>query len=397
VHLIGFQWNGTSERGGLPRRLSPSLINRVALVDGRLRRAGHRLFLYSPDSVRADRAEVMGFLFENASFRQHVARVPRVNGNWTHRTRRLLERGMGFGRFSQWAQENGLGIHVPYAFSELIANKLEIYKVVRAYNATLHPHCESWSGRLKQLEYFVETDRSTFIKPRNGNKGNRIITIRRDERGLRLTHYDHGKRRERRVSGLAEVLDFVTRVTRGSTKHVIQHGVETMRHGASTFDIRVTMLHDGNVWRCLHEARISRPGSDVSNVGQGGNIAVTEALLFEALGPEASGELLHEIVDESFGLATHLELLHPGDINEVAFDFAVDREGGLRLLEINTKPGLAGIGSNVPYYDVQPAHRALFSRWAIPHVSYLADFLIRKTDSRAAGVGALTRRNAHDT
>jgi hypothetical protein len=237
----------------------------------------------------------------------------------------------------------------------------------------------------------VETDRLTFIKPRNGNKGNRILTIKRDDRGLRLTYYDHGRRRERRVSALGEVLEIVSRITRGNRKYVIQHGVETMRHGASTFDIRVTMLHDGESWHCLHEARISPPGSDVSNVSQGGDIAITEALLFETVGAEASSELLRELLDESVGLAVHLEQLHPGDINEVAFDFAVDREGRLRLLEVNTKPGLAGIGSNVPFYAVRPEQQALFARWAIPHVARLADFLVRKAEARQCRAYATTR------
>jgi hypothetical protein len=397
LELIGFQWSGATDRS-LPRRLSPSLVNRVALVDSRLRRAGYRLFMHSPDAIRFAQPTVPGFVFEEASFRPLEAEIPAVNGNWTHRTRRLLDRGMGYASLSRWVEENEIGIHVPYAFSELLANKLETYKVVRAYHEILHPHCELWTGARGQLEYFVEADRLTFIKPRNGNKGNRIITINREDRGLRVTYYDQGRRRERRASSLREVLALVSTITRGTRKYVIQHGVETMRHGASTFDIRVTMVHDGESWRCLHEARISPPGSDVSNVSQGGDIAITEALLFEIFGAEASSELLHDLVDESFGLAVHLEQLHPGDINEVAFDFAVDREGRLRLLEVNTKPGLAGIGSNVPFYDLGPEQQGLFARWAIPHVSYLADFLMRKMETRSSQWrGDATRGKRHLT
>ena len=180
------------------------------------------------------------------------------------------------------------------------------------------------------------------------------------------------------AASLKEVLVFLDGVTRGPRKYVIQHGIETMRHAGSTFDIRVTMVHDGESWHCLHEARIAPRGSDVSNVSQGGEIAITEALLFEAVGPESAKELLDELCNESFGLAAHLERLHPGNVHEVAFDFAVDREGTLRLLEINTKPGLAGIGSNVSVYDLQPEHERLFARWAYPHVNALADFLVRK-------------------
>ncbi len=382
MRLIGFQWNGSSERG-LPRKVTPSLYNRVALMDSRMRDAGYRLFMYSPDAVREHAVRVPGFLFDDGAFRPTEAELPAVSGNWTHRTRRLLDQGMGYTRFSRWAAERGIGVHVPYAFSELIANKLETYKLVRSYHETLHPYCEAWGGGIRQLEYFVETGRITFLKPRNGNKGERIITIHRGDQGLRLSHHTEGRRRESRVGTTREALEFVSAATRGTRKYVIQHGVETMRYGRSTFDIRVTMVHDGEAWRCIHEARISPPGSDVSNVSQGGDIAITEQLLFDTVGAEGSSELLHDLVGESYGLATHLEQLHPGEILEIAFDFAVDRQGSLRLLEINTKPGLAGIGSNVSLFELRPENEALFARWARPHVSALADFLVRKAASQA--------------
>lgn len=394
MELIGFQLNAATE-SELRRPLSPSLLNRVALMDARLRPAGYRLFLHSPRAIRPDRPNLPGFLFEDGSFRAFEAPVPAVNGNWTHRTRRLLERGMGYAPFLRWAAEHGIGIYVPHAFSELLANKLETYKLVRAYHPTLHPHCEAWAGGIRQLEYFVETGRVTFIKPRNGNKGNRIVAIRRGERGLRVTRYDRGRRRRIQVDKVKEVAEFLASVTRRKGKYVIQHGVETIRRDGSTFDVRVTMINDGRSWEWLHEARVSPPGSDVSNVGQGGDIAITEAILLETVGAEASTELLRQLRNESFGLAMHLERLHPGDVHELAFDFAVDAGGRLRLLEINTKPGLAGIGSNVALDERRPEQEPLFERWVYPHARNLADFLLRKAERtrvRAFLDGARSRR-----
>ena len=103
-------------------------------------------------------------------------------------------------------------------------------------------------------------------------------------------------------------------------------------------------------------------------------------LLFDLMGAEGSQQLLYELKSESFGLAEYLERLHPGDILEVAFDFAIDREGRLRLLEINTKPGLAGIGSDVHLRDKRPEHEPLFERWVYPHTRHLARFLRSKVE-----------------
>lgn len=383
MKYIGFHFNCPTSTD--PRRkMSPSLINRAALVDSHLRPAGFRILLHSPQQIRPELTTVPGFEFERGELVPIRAAVPIVNGNWTHRTRRLLEQGMGYQEFGRWAAENGIEIYVPHAFSELLGNKLATYKLVRGFHETLHPHCESYVHTVGQLEYFVESGRLNFIKLRTGSKGNHIVALRRAATGLMATHYYKGERRSIRGASLREVMIFIGEVTKGKRNYVIQHGVETMRHRGSTFDIRVVMLHDGSSWHWLHEARLSPPGSDISNIGQGGKFAVTEDLLFEIMGGEASQGLLQVLKSESFGLAAYLERLHPGDILEIAFDFAVDLSGMLRLLEINTKPGLAGLGSDITIYDKRPEHEPLFERWVYPHTKHLARFLLSKAESRVA-------------
>jgi hypothetical protein len=124
---------------------------------------------------------------------------------------------------------------------------------------------------------------------------------------------------------------------------------------------------------------MTRGDSEISNISQGGTSVVTEDLLFDLLGYDGARNMLHELEGESFGLAAFLERLHPGDIMEVAFDFVIDREGRLRLIEINTKPGLAGIGFLCTVFEMRPAQRPLFERWVHPHTTGLARFLQKKS------------------
>ena len=377
---IGFQCN-CPLNDDPRRRFKPSTINRIALIDAHVRQADLRLFVYSPQHVRASRRAVPGFLFEGGEFLPTTAEVPPVNGNWTRRTRRLLALGMGYDAFGRWVEERRIGIYVPHAFSELLGNKYETYKLARGFHATLHPHCEPYTHSLRQLGHFVETARVTFLKPRTGSGGDRIITLKREESGLTVTHYERRVRRTYRAKSLRAAAEFVRRLSAGKKRYVIQHGVEALRVGGSAFDIRVTMLHDGRSWSWLHEARRSPAGSDVSNVRQGGEIVATEEVLFEVLGHEAAQHSLHQLESESFGFAAYLERLHPGDILEVAFDYAIDGEGRLRLLEVNTKPGMAGVGSEITVFDKRPVHEPLFERWVYPHAACLARFLVAKSES----------------
>jgi hypothetical protein len=102
------------------------------------------------------------------------------------------------------------------------------------------------------------------------------------------------------------------------------------------------------------------------------------------MGGEAGQQIMYELKSESFGLAAYLERLHPGDILEVAFDFVIDRDGRLRLLEINTKPGLAGVGATISVFDKLPEHEPLFERWVYPHTRHLASFLRSKAEGLAS-------------
>jgi len=383
MRLVGFHY-GCPLTGDPRRRLSPSVINRVALMDAQLRKAGMRLLYYSPSHITPGDPQVPGYLFEDGEFIATRATIPDVNGNWTNRTRRLLDRGMGYQAFARWAEARHLGIYVPHAFSELVGNKLETYKLVRGFHATLHPHCEPYAQSDRQLEYFIENGRVTFIKPRTGSKGNRIITVRRDPSGLSVTHYRDGQQRRYEAKTVKAASEFVRLLTKGKKRYLIQHGVEALRYDDSAFDIRVVMLHDGVAWSWVHEVRLSPAGSDVSNVHQGGRSLLTEELLFDLLGAEAAQQSMYELKSESFGLTAYLERLHPGEILEVAFDFTLDREARLRLLEINTKPGLAGIGADVSIYDKRPEDEPLFEHWVYPHVTPLARFLQAKVESRGA-------------
>ena len=65
---------------------------------------------------------------------------------------------------------------------------------------------------------------------------------------------------------------------------------------------------------------------------------------------------------------------------EVAFDFVLDREGKLRIVELNTKPGIAGIGSEVSVLEKKPEHEPQFERIVYPHVRHLARFLRSKVE-----------------
>ena len=348
------------------------------LIDAELRNHGSRIFYYSPKHIRSMNDKIPGYLIEKNEFVRAESFAPRVNGNWTYSTRRLIDQGMGYRDFVEWSEANRIGIYVPLAFSELVVNKYDAFRVVRGYRHDIHPDTAPYHQSLEQLQLFMERSNIVFLKPRAGNKGDGILTVKREAEQYVVTYYKSGRRKKKTVASLPRAYRLITAVTGGTKRYLIQEGIETTTYQGSVFDLRVIMLHDGTEWSWLHEARISPRGSELSNVSQGGISLKTEDLLGEVFGKEEVSGRLEVLRSEAFGLAAFLERLHPGELMEFAFDFVLDRDGTPKLVEINSKPGLIGIGFLKSFLDMTPEDRPQFESSTYPHTRSLANFLQSK-------------------
>ncbi|MGH7289197.1 MAG: YheC/YheD family protein [Myxococcota bacterium] len=377
MKLVGLLCNCTADENP-KQQLSPSLLNRAFLIDELLAPAGIRVFLYSPKDVTPT-GDVAGYVREDEDLVAARQPVPRVNANWTYATRRLLDQGMGYRRFKEWTRQNGIGIYVPYEFSELVSNKHKTYEAVRAYDEALHPHTEDFIGSSAQIESFLARSALVFVKPRAGNKGNRIFVLRRAGSEYSLKYYDTRALRSFPRITLKAALALVD-VAAGEEHYVLQEGVESLRYQDAVFDVRVVMVHDGLGWHAILETIRAPPDSDLSNVFQGGSIRVTGELLASMLGATESHALEEQVRRVSHGLAEHLESLYPAALPEIGFDFVLDGARRLHLVEVNAKPGLAGIGSESKLFDWKAEEEPLHEVWSRPHAKHLAGFLRHKIE-----------------
>lgn len=377
LKLIGLLCN-CSIQADPKEELSPSLVNRAFLIDRLLRPSGIAVFLYSPHDVSSI-AEVPGFLVEGDELVASREPVPRVNANWTYGTRRLINQGMGYNRFKRWTRENDIEIYVPYGFSEVVSNKRKAYEIVREYNTGLHPHTEDYTGSAAQIQSFLDRTGALFIKPRSGNRGNNIFVLRKTPDGYSLKYYDQGSSRQFPPLTL-EAAAGVIGVAAGQKSYIIQEGIESARFDGAVFDIRVVMVNDGSRWHSILETRLAPRNSDLSNVFQGGSIRVTESILLELFGEADALILEKEIRRVSHGVATHFDKLYPGKLMEMGFDFLLDCDRKLHLIEVNAKPGVAGFGSETKLFEWKPEDEVHYERWVYPHVTHVAAFLKSKVE-----------------
>jgi glutathione synthase/RimK-type ligase-like ATP-grasp enzyme len=362
------------------QQLSPSVINRACLIGRMLAPGDIRLFLYCPKDV-ASTGEVPGFVLEDQKLVATQRPVPRVNANWSYRTRHLLRHGMGYQPFKRWMRERRNEVYVPYEFSELVSNKQKAYEAVRELDESLHPHTEDFVASPAQMESFLARSKTVFIKPRAGHKGNRIFVLRRSGRGYSLVYYDSQARRSFPCLSLEAVLGLVDSAA-SRERYVVQEGIESLRYQDAVFDVRVVMVHDGQAWHALLESRLAPPGSELSNVYQGGSIQVTRKLLASVVGDRECLVVEDRLRQVSHRLAQHFESRFPDALPEIGLDFVLDSDRMPHLVEVNAKPGIAGIGSETKLHEWAPEEQALHEMWTFPHMKHLAGFLRHKIEAK---------------
>jgi len=360
------------------QQLSPSLVNRAILIAEHLSAFGIGLFLYSPRDVTTS-GSVEGYEVDGHELIATRQTIPRVNANWTYGTRRLINEGMGYQKFKRWTRENRIEIYVPYALSELVSNKRKAFDAVREYDEDLHPYTEDYTRSAFQLEAFLKRSEVVFVKPRAGNRGNRIFVLRKSDDGYSIKYYDDGAQRPFSRLTLEAAIGVID-VAAVRKRYVVQEGIESLRYEGAVFDVRVVMVHDGTRWHSILETRLAPENSDLSNVFQGGSIQVTEDL-FESMFGKAEGHEMEEKIRRiSLGIANHFEAIFPSQIMELGLDFVLDRERGLHLVEVNSKPGIAGFGSETKIFDWQAENEPYYQKWVYPHVRHLAEFLRSKVE-----------------
>jgi hypothetical protein len=164
-------------------------------------------------------------------------------------------------------------------------------------------------------------------------------------------------------------------------RYVVQEGVESLRYQDAVFDVRVVMVHDGRAWHALLESRLAPRGSELSNVYQGGSIRVTRELLAATVGDQEGRVVEDQLRQVSHRLAGHFESRFPDALPEIGLDFVLDPDRRPRLVEVNAKPGIAGIGSETKLFDWTPEEQALHEMWTFPHMTHLAGFLRHKVEA----------------
>ncbi|MEC5423489.1 YheC/YheD family protein [Virgibacillus sp. C22-A2] len=181
---------------------------------------------------------------------------------------------------------------------------------------------------------FLEHHVQIVLKPKNGQKGEGIYMLSKNESDYTLSY----KNDETQIS--KEVLENFFEEEINKEKYIFQKFINSRSKTGDPFDCRIRLEKNGNgKWGvAINLVRIGTGQKVVSNVSQGGSVNKLNSFLrnnFE----DKQDVIKTRIVDLAKTFPYKLERLFNRRFTSLGLDIGIDRDGNLYLFEINTAPG----------------------------------------------------------
>lgn len=227
-----------------------------------------------------------------------------------------------------------------------LPSKLQVYEALSGKRELLPylPVTELYRSADQLSRMIAQYPEGIVMKPAAGMQGRGVVHVKRAAKDSAVAIA--GSSRQLRpfalkFDDLPAATTWIERFVKRSA-FVIQPYLQLAGSDGRPFDIRVLMQKDKDGrWRPSGSAaRLGQVGSVASNLHGGGDAAPAVALLAAKLGEAKAERLLEEIHTICRYTTKYLERCF-GRFAELAFDFGVEPDGKLWLLEVNSKPGRA--------------------------------------------------------
>ncbi|ANE48717.1 hypothetical protein SY83_04115 [Paenibacillus swuensis] len=182
-----------------------------------------------------------------------------------------------------------------------------------------------------------------YFKPTNGTGGSGIARIvRTPSRKFRVKK----DARMVEVTSVSSLYAHLLKIARGRS-YLLQRGVYLQTSRGRPFDLRVTMQKTGGgKWvPTVMFVKLGKPNNVVTNYHQGGKLELIEQTLRRS-GYNTAQIKQYQLKLKSLGMKTaHCFNRHSVKFKELGLDVALDRDGRLWILEVNTRPGFSALKS----------------------------------------------------
>lgn len=299
------------------------------------REEGGSVFFFTPQEIANERSRLRGWIW-HGGWQQATFPVPDVVYN--RLTKRKLENSAVVQRFFKQLKSK----YRSHVFNEKFLNKTEVFQALQQDAKLLRYLPESHLlNNYTTLHTMCQKYRAVFLKPIRGSLGKGIIRITRqgaDAYSMQTMSYSQPK--VQFFNSMPKVYKALAAKMK-RTRYQIQQGLPLLHIQQRPVDFRALVQKNGKGTWALTSivARIAGQNHFVSNIARGGALSpVREALQQSTLASVKTKKVHLQLKTAALALANGIEQQVPYHFGEMGVDLAVDHNGKVWLLEINSKP-----------------------------------------------------------
>jgi glutathione synthase/RimK-type ligase-like ATP-grasp enzyme len=296
---------------------------------------GAQVFFVTPDEMKANAHSINGHVYSHDQWSKKTFPLPNVIYN--RLTSRKYENLPNVQQFLKDAKTDGTHI-----FNEKYLDKTEVFDAL-SKDPAMHEYLpESYLFKNYQMLKTMSSRHTTlFLKPITGSLGKGIIRVEKHPGSTYNCQFTNASgARKKEYESLPEVFSALSGKLK-SQKYQLQQGLELIRADGRPVDFRALVQKGAQgAWTITSiVARIASTQQFVSNLARGGSLGTVKATLDKSsLNPRQRVSVYGRLRKASLDIATSIEAQMPIHFGELGIDLAVDTQGNIWLLEVNSKP-----------------------------------------------------------
>jgi glutathione synthase/RimK-type ligase-like ATP-grasp enzyme len=284
-----------------------------------------------PEEILLENKTVWGWVFEQSQWKKALLPLPDVVYN------RITSRRIEAQPQLQQKIQHLRNLHHVSIFNERFLDKQQVYDILKRNPEirTMLPETYPFSSNI--LRMMLMKYPCLYLKPTNGSLGNGIIRITYDGRVIKCLYTSATRNLQQTARSVPEAVKWLQRRIRRSP-YIIQQGLTLVREDGRPIDFRVLVQKNiRGEWAVTSTvARIANEQDIVSNLARGGTLRKAGEVLMSLQVPNKPTPA--QLRAKAVQIAQTFEQLADGHYAELGIDLALDIQGKLWLLEINSKP-----------------------------------------------------------
>ncbi|MDD3852312.1 MAG: YheC/YheD family protein [Syntrophomonadaceae bacterium] len=294
------------------------------------------LYFFNPEGYRINHSAIRGYRYDEKGNR-HTDYFPFPNIVYN----RVLYRSIERQPFIQSILNSFIKDPQVFLFNTRFLNKWEVNRELsQGVGKVYLPDTKRYNP--DNLRTFLETYPEVFLKPINNSKGQGIIKIVNLGNGTYTLARAEWKNIMPLKFNSLEAVNKYLRQNKISLRHyIVQQGIQLATYNGRVFDLRTQYQKNrqGNWILTGVGARVAGNNRFVTHIPNGGYLANYSDIIKQVF-PSSDAQLsidreLHKIGQTIPPLLEHQLGINLGILS---FDIGIDKQGRIRILEINSKP-----------------------------------------------------------